>query len=258
MKRPKVSPSKINRYRNSTASKDKPDVFDVSAVRTFQSDSTKLQSKSGLSIPPIISTNSKYFDDESVANFSLEDTIKKAKKNNIRAQIQLALYYFIGSAQPDLSQAVYWFQRAADRGNPDAQVTLGWLYFAGEGVSKNLEHAKYWLRKAAEQDYINADFLLGHFYETGLGTETDYAQALYWYSQGARAGDANSQYHLSLLYRNGYKGVPKSPGDALMWLRKAAVQGHSDARKDYELIRKSSTAIPVFNNVLTNESIKFY
>jgi len=44
----------------------------------------------------------------------------------------------------------------AERGNPDAQYALGYLYYYGKGVPQNEGLAKEWIRQAAEQDYVPA------------------------------------------------------------------------------------------------------
>jgi TPR repeat protein len=44
----------------------------------------------------------------------------------------------------DDTQAVQWFQRAADLGNVDAQAHLGAYYWAGRGVPRDLSKAYMW------------------------------------------------------------------------------------------------------------------
>jgi TPR repeat protein len=42
-------------------------------------------------------------------------------------------------------------------------------------------------------------------------------------------GDAESQFVLSGMYYRG-EGVPRDPGVAVQWLRRAAAQGHAGAK----------------------------
>ena len=52
--------------------------------------------------------------------------------------------------KPDMEKAIYWFQKAADQGNPHAQCDLGACYLHGEGVEKNETLGFGLLLKAAE------------------------------------------------------------------------------------------------------------
>jgi len=44
----------------------------------------------------------------------------------------------------------------AEKGNPNAQYTLGYLYYYGKGVKRNLALAMKWFKKAASQDHQRA------------------------------------------------------------------------------------------------------
>ncbi|GBC26197.2 kinase-like domain-containing protein [Rhizophagus irregularis DAOM 181602=DAOM 197198] len=49
----------------------------------------------------------------------------------------------------DQFKALYWYQKAAENGNENAQYNLGLCYENGNGVEKNEETAFYWYQKAA-------------------------------------------------------------------------------------------------------------
>lgn len=55
-----------------------------------------------------------------------------------------------------LTQALQWVHRAADRGDTEAQNTLGLMYLKGEGVKKDLSLAEQWFRQAAALGYAQA------------------------------------------------------------------------------------------------------
>ena len=80
--------------------------------------------------------------------------------------------------------------KAAELGNVDAQFTLGWCYYMGEGVEVNLYEAVKWYRKAAEQGHAEAQNNLGSCYYNGNGVEQDYAEAVKWYRKAAEQGHA--------------------------------------------------------------------
>lgn len=48
----------------------------------------------------------------------------------------------------DFVRAVEWFQQAATKGHPEAQLKLATMYKHGQGVKKSEEQALYWSRKA--------------------------------------------------------------------------------------------------------------
>ena len=54
-------------------------------------------------------------------------------------------------AKRDMLREVAKTLKAAERGDPDAQNYLGWMYSHGSGVRRNKVEAIKWYRKAAEQ-----------------------------------------------------------------------------------------------------------
>ncbi len=89
----------------------------------------------------------------------------------------------------DYVEAVMWFHRAAEQGAVFGQLTLGALYFYGEGVvPQDYTVAAKWYRKAAEQGQELAQFRLGEMYRDGLGVPQDYAEAHMWFNLAAAQG----------------------------------------------------------------------
>ena len=68
-------------------------------------------------------------------------------------------------------------------------------------------------------------------YEEGLSAYNrgDYAAALREWRPLAERGDAWAQYGLGVMYDNG-EGVPRDYAEAATWFRRAADQGHADAK----------------------------
>lgn len=54
-------------------------------------------------------------------------------------------------------KALYYFTKAAELGNCEAQFSLGQMYYQGDGVVKNLEKALSWFKKAAAQGVTEAE-----------------------------------------------------------------------------------------------------
>ncbi len=168
-------------------------------------------------------------------------------------------------------RAAYWYRKAADEGNADAQLKLGWLYENGFGVEKDYGQAKICYQKAADQGNEDARAALkrlgggntppvsttestpnepttaqgqyqignNYFYGQG-GTNQDYRQAMYWYRKAADQGDPDAQYILGRLFEEGL-GVQRDHGQAKFWYQKAADQGHVGAKADLVRLKDGKT-----------------
>ena len=53
----------------------------------------------------------------------------------------------------DMSQAILWYQSAADSGDACGQNNLSICFESGNGVNRDLVKALYWARKAAAQGF---------------------------------------------------------------------------------------------------------
>jgi TPR repeat protein len=82
-----------------------------------------------------------------------------------------------------------------------AQEELGVLYHEGEVVLQDYAQAAVWYRKAAEQGDPDAQVALGSLYDTGLDVPPDHAQAASWYRKAAEQGDAKGQCELGTAYQ---------------------------------------------------------
>ena len=87
----------------------------------------------------------------------------------------------------DYATAFEELRPLADRGDPNAQFTLGFMYDYGQGVRRNAIEAIWWYRKAAEQGSAVAQFTLGGIYESGRGAPKDLIAAYRWYSLAAES-----------------------------------------------------------------------
>ena len=150
-----------------------------------------------------------------------------AERGDAEAQYTLGLMYRKGQgvAQDD-ADAVKWYRKAAEQGDAEAQHNLGFMYGEGLGVPKDYAEAVGWYRKAAEQGFASAQAVLGVLYAVGRVVRQDYAEAVKWYRKAAEQGDAESQHNLGFMYERGL-GVTQDDAKAVKWYRKAAEQGHA-------------------------------
>lgn len=96
--------------------------------------------------------------------------------------------YALSRWEADRAEAVKWIVKAAERGYPPAQLRLGQLYEAGEGVGRNPRLAALWYRFAAEQELGEAQYRLAQCYSAGRGVKGDMDAARYWLSKAAENG----------------------------------------------------------------------
>lgn len=91
-----------------------------------------------------------------------------SEKFSLQSMNNLALYLYTASER--LQEAIELFEKAAVKGNVDAQVNLGKAYYEGKGVPQNEDKAIYYFKMAAAQgsstaiENLNA---LGKSFETG-------------------------------------------------------------------------------------------
>lgn len=154
----------------------------------------------------------------------------------------------------DQAAAVEYFRRAAERGHAGAQYHLGLVYALGHGVARNQAEGAAWERKAAEQGNTSAQYRLADRYAWGKGVPKSRLQAEAWYRKAAEKGHAPSQFELAKMYLNDaiqeqakiftddpskmYQGkrhwsvgVFDKTAEAESWGRKAANQGHEEAKE---------------------------
>ena len=81
-----------------------------------------------------------------------------------------------------------WNLAAAKQEHVDSMVRIGYAYFKGRGVERNLESAFEWYTKAAEKGQRNAQHNVGYCYEYGTGCEIDLVQAMHWYQKSSAQG----------------------------------------------------------------------
>ena len=172
---------------------------------------------------------------------------KAAEAGNSDAQFNLALCYERGhGVEQDFSKAVYWYQKAAEAGNSDAQFNLALCYERGHGVEQDFSKAVYWYQKAAEAGNSDAQFNLALCYDKGEGVEKDSSKAVYWYQKAAKAGNSDAQNNLALCYYSG-EGVEQDFSKAVYWYQKAAEAGNSSAELALNIICRLNKIYDVVN-----------
>ncbi len=131
--------------------------------------------------------------------------------------------------QRDYTTALRLLQPLAQKGDPFAQYTLGFMYAFGQGIRQNNDEALNWYRKAADSDYAAAQYQLGLAYANGKGVPKNDTVAATWYRKAANHNFMPAEFLLGVAYAYG-KGLTQNDIDAASWYRKAAIQGFAEAQ----------------------------
>lgn len=81
------------------------------------------------------------------------EALKDSANDNADAAFLLATGYKEGKVGAiDLESAYRWYIKAADLGDADAMLMIGWLYYQGDLFGgSDLKKARYWFSKAADK-----------------------------------------------------------------------------------------------------------
>lgn len=129
------------------------------------------------------------------------ELVKKAEAGDAAAQTSLGVMYAEGYKPfpQDYKVAVKWFTKSAKQNNVEAQISLGFCYYKGKGVTKDYKEAVKWITKSAEQGNMEAQIVLGTCYFKGIGVTQDGKEAAKWRAKAAEQKEANAKEQLEKL-----------------------------------------------------------
>ena len=133
-----------------------------------------------------------------------------------------------------------------------AQYNLARMYEKGEGVSLDFEKALYWYQKAAQRGLVAAQnrlkklaqqgnapaqYALARMYKSGKGFKQRPRKAYKWFKAAAEQGHPSAQYELALIYYEGRQSVlPRRLGQNFSktyhWLIEASQQEYEPASSE--------------------------
>ena len=164
---------------------------------------------------------------------ALDCYLKAAEYDFTKAFLNLGAMYL---NEQDDSEALFWTQKAVDKGNEIAMINLGVMYERGRAVEQDDSKAAFWYRKAIEGDLDGYDeealaqamINLGELYEAGKCVVQDHSEAFMWYSKAVDKGSGRAMIHLGFLYETGAgEAVEQDYSKAAFWYRKA-IEGDLD------------------------------
>lgn len=100
------------------------------------------------------------------------------------ASITLGTMYYRGEGVArDHTEAAKWFSHADKQArHPAVQVAIGSVYRQGDGVLPDYQEARNWYRLAAVQGYALGQIQLGMLYYAAQGVSQDYVRTYMWAS----------------------------------------------------------------------------
>lgn len=114
--------------------------------------------------------------------------------------------------------------------NTEELLSLGESYEKGIDVEENLEKAFYYYEKAAQSGDPAALNKLGNMYAQGKGCTKNASKAATYYLAAAEKGNKYAQHNIAFCYWDGV-GIEKDREAAVMWMRRSAAQGYEKAKK---------------------------
>tara|TARA_B110000438_G_scaffold258854_1_gene267834 strand:+ start:503 stop:1339 length:837 start_codon:yes stop_codon:yes gene_type:complete len=111
----------------------------------------------------------------------------KALSGDPSSQLRLGFHYY--TANDNLAEAFFWYEKAAKSGEPSACHYVAKAYATGRGTPLNLELAKVWYEKAALRGSATAMGTLGDLISVDDGNNTDDALAHAWYALAVKHGE---------------------------------------------------------------------
>ncbi len=118
-----------------------------------------------------------------------------AGQGHVKAQVKCANMYKAGEGAGYNSRKIsYWYDKAAEQGDPQIQYECGWWH---ESV-QSLEEAIVWFEKAARQGHIKAQEWCMDLYDDYVGPMggkyADLEKSLYWSEKAAEQGSLYAKY----------------------------------------------------------------
>ncbi|HKJ94699.1 MAG TPA: tetratricopeptide repeat protein, partial [Gammaproteobacteria bacterium] len=142
--------------------------------------------------------------------------VARAAGDDMQSRLEKAVHaYYYGSRE----EALQLLRPLAEAGCAKAQVKLTSVYAMMAEEGGDTRRVVKWTKRAAEKGNAQAQLLLGFSYdfgETGLGPR-DYKNALKWYRRAAEQGEPHAMDELARMYLAG-RGVEHDPVEGYKWL----------------------------------------
>lgn len=177
--------------------------------------------------------------------------LKASELGSTDADSWIAVLY-LKNIGPDYEKAIEWANKAAEKGNAQGMLLLGWMYDKRQGIKQDDTKALQYYLQAAEKNNISAQFNAGVFYYTGSGCEQDYQKAFEWFKKAADGGKQEAYLYLGIMYFHG-RGVQQDFAQAFKYSLAAAEHGEVQGQYFVGFFYLSGTGV----DADINEGIKW-
>ncbi len=149
-----------------------------------------------------------------------------ADTGDAEAEVNLGYMYARGQgvAADDVA-AFRLYEKSAAQGDGEGMNALGYKYYHGSGVAQNTQQAIHWLCLAVLEGNPRAMNNLAGLLYAGSDVERDIAEAESLWLQAAALGHTNAMMNLAGLYRQ------TDPAKAKEWVVRAAEKGQPTAQQ---------------------------
>ena len=153
----------------------------------------------------------------------------KAAGDNPYAWLSLGnLYYYGQGVEEDTAKAQELFEAVIAEGCAEGYLGRGEIAMTDEDYDTALECFNRVL-EGEEQIYIAvATYYIAYMYQTGQGAEQDYKKTMEWFEKAADLGYGNAMNGIAYMYYSG-QGVEQDYAKAMEWFEEAADLGDSYA-----------------------------
>lgn len=131
------------------------------------------------------------------------DYFKKSYESGFKigtTALMLGACYQLGKGVKNHPEALKYYKIAADNGNTDAYLLIGYLYYyGGSGMKRDYPQAMVWFKQSAEQGNAAAMNMIGEMYWFGRGVKRNSELRNYWWQQAAVRGNERAKHHLEVM-----------------------------------------------------------
>lgn len=155
---------------------------------------------------------------------------KAAELGDIDALSDMGIWFEYGynTIKQNYAEALKWYLKAGEAGNPTGWLNAGYAYINGRGTKQNDDKAYECFKKAADMGDAGGICSVGWCYRDGTGVKKDLSTAFKYLCTAAFFGDGEAMDSVGYAYENG-EGVDKDEKMGFRFYMKAAEKGIPNA-----------------------------
>lgn len=123
-----------------------------------------------------------------------------ANKGNVEAQFSVGIFYYcgLGMNHPNKYKSFNYFKMAANKKHPKAQYCYAMCLAKGEGIRTNLPKAIRYFRLSAENGYDEGQYCYGRCLFNGFEIKQDFKQASILFKKSLDQGNPKAEFFYDL------------------------------------------------------------